>query len=129
MVKSCTKFSEVKDGDNCGTIAKDNNISLSTLNKWNPVTADSKCTQLQVGENLCFSSKEIGAAPIQTSKPSPTQDTLDPESTKGPNGISTPLPYNPHMVTNCARFYKVRDGDDCVTIGSKNGLSLNNICK
>jgi hypothetical protein len=129
MVKSCTKFSEVKTAITVGR-SQWIIIFLFPHSIGGIQLPQSQNTHsYKLAKTLYFSSKEIGAAPIQTSKPSLTQDTLDLESTEGPNGISTPLPYNPHRVTNCALFYKVNDGDNCVTLGSKNGLSLNNICK
>lgn len=51
--------------------------------------------------------------------------TATPTTTTTPgNGISTPLPTQPGMTTNCNKFYKVKSGDICANIATVNGISL-----
>jgi LysM repeat protein len=52
-----------------------------------------------------------------------TITTVTPPTTSG-NGITTPTPTQPGMVSNCNKFYKVTDDDGCETIADKNGITL-----
>lgn len=49
-----------------------------------------------------------------TSSPTPT------------NGVSTPMPIQTGMVSNCNTFYLVQPNDECGTIASSHGISLAN---
>ncbi|KAH7029918.1 uncharacterized protein B0I36DRAFT_245050, partial [Microdochium trichocladiopsis] len=38
------------------------------------------------------------------------------------NGIATPTPTQPGMTPNCDRFYLVKSGDTCASIGAQHGI-------
>nr|CEG04733.1 unnamed protein product [Fusarium clavum] len=46
------------------------------------------------------------------------------ETTKGDNGITTPLPIQPGMVDNCDRFHFVEKNTGCLGIASDYGLNV-----
>ncbi|EHL01784.1 hypothetical protein M7I_2135 [Glarea lozoyensis 74030] len=54
----------------------------------------------------------------------PTQPPVTTTSTTPGNGIQTPQPTQPGMVSNCDAFYFVSPGDRCQMIADKNGISL-----
>lgn len=52
--------------------------------------------------------------------------TQTPTLTNSPtpsNGVSTPLPIQPHMVGNCNAFHFVVENENCVTIAAKYAIS------
>jgi hypothetical protein len=53
------------------------------------------------------------------------QPSTTPNTTTTPgNGISTPLPTQTGIVSNCDAFYKVIQGDNCASIAAANGITL-----
>ena len=113
MTTNCDEFYLVQVGDQCGTIASSNGISLAHFYEWNPAVGTT-CTGLWGDTYVCISI--IGASPTITTPPSTT--------TSSGNGITTPTPIQPGMVGNCDAFYFVKSGDQCGTIASSNGISL-----
>ncbi|KAK2592632.1 hypothetical protein QQS21_009659 [Conoideocrella luteorostrata] len=109
MVSNCNKFYFVKDGDRCPGIAASNGISEADLLKWNPKIG-STCTDLWKDVYVCVGA--IGDSGTPT----------DP-----PNGIQTPSPLHPEMINVCAKFYKVRDGEGCVQVAAKNGITVDDL--
>ncbi|KAK1835027.1 hypothetical protein QBC39DRAFT_251447 [Podospora conica] len=49
--------------------------------------------------------------------------TISPTSTTG-NGIPTPTPTQPGLVSNCDAFHLVKLGDTCATIPRANGITV-----
>ena len=111
MTDKCNKFDLVQSGDICDTIAAKYNIPLSSFYAWNPAIGSS-CADLDLGYYVCVGT--IGYTP-----PSST-------SSAG-NGITTPRPYEPGMVSDCTRFYLVRSGDTCAGIASSQGITVSEI--
>jgi LysM domain len=108
MVATCNKFYLVQSGDECGTIASNEDISLDDFYSWNPAVG-TNCTDLDVGDYVCVDI--IGFTPTTTT------------STPG-DGITTPTPIQTGMVSTCNKFYLVQSGDECGTIASDEGISL-----
>ncbi|KAJ4353251.1 uncharacterized protein N0V89_004978 [Didymosphaeria variabile] len=52
----------------------------------------------------------------------PSTTTTQALTTTG-NGIATPSPTQPEMITDCNKFYFVKSGDTCASIASANNLS------
>lgn len=104
MVANCNKFALVNSGDSCDSLAFWNGVTgTGWVKLWNPaVGAD--CSNLKVGTYMC-----VGVIPT----PTPT--------TVGQNGIATPLPTQPGMVSNCNNFVIVLPGDTC------NGVAFYNV--
>ncbi|KAF2750973.1 carbohydrate-binding module family 50 protein [Sporormia fimetaria CBS 119925] len=120
MVTNCDAFYKVKIGDECSTIASTHGITLSQFTTWNP-RAGSDCSGLWADAYACVSI--IGHTPT----PTPTRTsstTASPSPTRPANGIETPQPAQPGMVSNCDKFYKVKTGDGCSGIAASNGITL-----
>ncbi|GAW24990.1 hypothetical protein ANO14919_145880 [Xylariales sp. No.14919] len=56
----------------------------------------------------------------------PTTTTAPTTTTSLGNGIATPTPYRPSMVSDCDEFHLVNNGDTCTSIASNRGISLAN---
>jgi hypothetical protein len=52
MITTCRRFHLVQSGDKCGTIASENNISLSDFYRWNPGVGSS-CGSLWLDYYVC----------------------------------------------------------------------------
>jgi hypothetical protein len=62
----------------------------------------------------------LGLSNTTTSKPTPI-----PSSTKPPgNGIATPLPTQPDIVSSCDAFHLVKANEPCNTMASSYGITL-----
>lgn len=106
----------VVDGDGCTAIAQEYGISMRQLMDYNPeVKAD--CSGLWLGYYVCVSI--IGVEPTTTTTTSTTSTPT--------NGISTPTPTRPGMVSNCDAFYNVKSGDECGVIARNHGISVNQL--
>lgn len=110
IVDNCDAFYLVKSGDTCDSIIAANRITLSQLLAWNP-SAGASCAGLWANAYACISI--IGV------DPSPTSITSTSTITKPPgNGVTTPLPTQIGMVTNCNKFHFVQGGQTCATIAA-----------
>ncbi|OIW22418.1 hypothetical protein CONLIGDRAFT_587445, partial [Coniochaeta ligniaria NRRL 30616] len=118
IVSNCNKFYFVQPGTACSTVPSANGITQAQLFAWNSgVNAD--CSGLWASVWVC-----VGV--IGGSQPTTTSKTTSTTTTKG-NGVATPTPTQPGMVTNCRSFYKVADGDNCDTISTKTKVSVKNL--
>ncbi|KAL4920060.1 hypothetical protein BDW62DRAFT_199150 [Aspergillus aurantiobrunneus] len=89
-------------------------VSLSQLVSYNPeVKAD--CSGLWLGYYVCVSI--IGVEPTTTTTTTSTST----------NGISTPTPIRPGMISNCDAFYNVQSGDGRAVIARNHGISVNQL--
>lgn len=116
MTKDCNKFYLVQSGDSCQGIVTRHGITLDDLYKWNPAVGTT-CSSLWGNTHVCVG--VVGFTPV----PSTTTTRPSSTSTTPGNGISTPTPTQPAMVSNCVRFYFVKSGDSCTAIASANGIS------
>ncbi|RTE80388.1 hypothetical protein BHE90_005106 [Fusarium euwallaceae] len=103
--------------------------------KWNPSLTET-CDNFQEGYAYCIQAKE---APVSstTSKPettvqsetttlvpSKTTPTMTTTTTTAGNGVETPDPVQPGIVSNCDKFYLVQKGEGCASIAAKHGITL-----
>lgn len=116
MVDNCDAFHMVRSGDNCATIAGDYGITRAQLLEWN-TGVGAGCTSLWLDYYVCVSI--IGQGPTGTITTSTT--------TKPTNGVSTPTPTRPGMVSNCDAFHMVKDGDQCAAISKTYGITLDQL--
>lgn len=124
MVGNCAKFHWVAQGTTCSQILSYNKISLADFATWNPsVKAD--CSGLWANVNVCVGL--IGGSPTPTTI-STTSTTIQPTKTVG-NGIATPTPVQPGMVSNCKKFHYVSEGNVCSQITSYEKISLADFVK
>lgn len=102
MVNYCNKFVMVNPGDTCDIISFWNGVGGGQWVKlWNGLSED--CSNLQVNKYACIGI--IGGTP-----------------TTGANGVATPSPTHPGMVSNCNKFLYARPGDTCDGISFWNGV-------
>ncbi|KAH6953500.1 hypothetical protein DER45DRAFT_587025 [Fusarium avenaceum] len=109
MVGNCNKFHMVTSTTTCSSIRDYYKISLADFGKWNPaVGAD--CANLWAGYNVCIG--VIGGTP-----------------TKPGNGIETPSPIQPNLVSNCKKFHKVTPTTTCASIQKYYKISMAQLAK
>ncbi|KAI1151806.1 hypothetical protein F4825DRAFT_451089 [Nemania diffusa] len=114
LIASCTTFYLAASGDTCTKIVNlYGTFTLSDFYAWNPAVG-SDCTGLQAKVYYC-----VGIPGTPTAMPTTSTTT-----TSTGNGIATPTPIQPGMVSNCDVFYFVQSGDGCQVIADKNGITL-----
>jgi len=122
IVSNCDKFYFVKSGDSCASIAASNGIQTSQFLSWNPSTGDN-CAGLWANAYACVHAIGAVAPPTTTTKPA------TPTTTSPGNGIATPSPTQPGMVSNCDKFHLVKSGEYCVDIAAKYGISTKQLAQ
>jgi len=95
MVSNCNKFAYVNPGDTCDGIGFWNGIGGQWVKLWNGI--EEACLSIQAKTYVC-----VGLI--------------------SGNGITTPTPAHPGMVSNCNKFAYVNPGDTCDGIGFWNGI-------
>ncbi|KAG7139404.1 LysM domain-containing protein like [Verticillium longisporum] len=122
MVGNCNKFHYISEGDRCQDILSYQKITLADFFKWNPAVK-SDCSGLWSKTHAC-----VGVIGGQAPPPTPT--TTKPTTTKPPgNGVTTPTPTQPGMVTNCNKFHFVSPGNTCQQIVSYQKITMANFVK
>jgi len=128
MVENCDLFYKVKTGDTCEAISSANGLTVDDFILWNTDIGGHACTGLWIDYYVCIST--VGHTPSKsttTSSSSRSTRTSTISITTTVNGISTPTPSQPGMVSNCDSFYKVKSGDTCENIASANGITVNDL--
>ncbi|KAI0190612.1 hypothetical protein F4808DRAFT_401018 [Astrocystis sublimbata] len=118
-VQSTSQCSEytVRSGDDCVAISKKFNISWAQLLSWNP-TIDKTCSNSLggfTGKKICVSNP-LGnfALPMNSVVPTSVATTAAPLATPVPDGTN-------HY---CGEYYLVASGEDCSTITTKYGITM-----
>ncbi|KAJ6789644.1 hypothetical protein PWT90_08276 [Aphanocladium album] len=111
MVDNCNKFHYISTGNTCDQITSYNHISQEDFAAWNP-NVGKQCSGMWANAYACVG--VIGGTATTTSS-TPTQPTG--------NGVSTPTPTQPGMVTNCNKFHYIWSGNTCDQITSYNQIS------
>ncbi|KAJ4158452.1 uncharacterized protein LMH87_008978 [Akanthomyces muscarius] len=107
MVDNCNKFHYIYKGNTCGQITSYNGITQEQFARWNPQIGQ-QCTGLLADAYACVG--VIGEKPLPT-------------STTPSNGIQTPQPTQPGMVTYCKQFHYIYKGNTCDQITSYHHIS------
>jgi hypothetical protein len=110
MVTNCKTFYLVAAGDQCGLNTTANGITLADFYAWNPAVG-SECESLWAQHYVCVGVIGGTAAPT----------TVSPG-----NGVATPTPIQPGMITTCKKFHRVVSGDHCALIATAAGFTLAN---
>lgn len=120
MVGNCAKFHYAAQGVSCSQIISYEKISLADFYAWNPsVNAD--CSGMWAEVNVCVGVIGGTKPTTTTAKPSTT--------TSAGNGITTPTPTQPGMVSDCEKFHYVSEGDTCGQIISYEKTNLASFTK
>jgi hypothetical protein len=119
MVTNCNKFHYIAKGVVCSQVTSYQKISLADFVKWNPTVKDD-CTGMQAEVNVCVGVIG-GSTPIPTPTPTPTKSAG--------NGVQTPQPTQPGMVTNCNKFHYIAKGVVCSQVTSYQKISLADFVK
>lgn len=120
MVGNCNKFYFVNKNQGCTEVATLNGITFAQLLAWN-TGIGSNCEGLWANTNVC-----VG---LIGSTPTPSKTSVPPTTPTPTNGVTTPLPTQPGMVSNCDRFYFVNTGDACQNIATANGITVADFVK
>ncbi|OTA84782.1 carbohydrate-binding module family 50 protein [Hypoxylon sp. CO27-5] len=116
-VSDCSWWIVAASTDTCEAIADANGISVSDFELvYNP-SVGTVCA-LNVGQSYCVE-RNFGIPPVTT-----TTTTSAPTSTTTGNGITTPTPSQPGMVSNCNKFDFVNPDDSCSAIAARNGITV-----
>lgn len=102
--ENCDAFHVVKPGDQCDTIASEHGITVAQLKSWN-AEINSACSNLWIDYYVCTHVPGAVLQSITTSAPTPSN-----------------TPTMPGIAPTCDRFYKVKSGDQCDTIASRNQI-------
>ncbi|KAH6687771.1 hypothetical protein F5X68DRAFT_239179 [Plectosphaerella plurivora] len=133
-------------------------VNLGDFMRWNPIVTPESCAAglLPEGVSYCADgpaevvttstitttstvSSSTAKPPTTTTRPTTPTSTIKPTTTVKPtttssakptgNGISTPQPTQSGMVSNCNKFYKIKDGDNCDKIASAHKIPVTVIPK
>ncbi|KAI8692433.1 hypothetical protein NCS56_00000100 [Fusarium sp. Ph1] len=109
MVSNCNKFHLVSSTTTCTSIQNYYKINLADFTKWNPAIG-SKCTALWANYHVC-----IGVISGTPTNPG--------------NGVSTPSPIQPGMVSNCKKFHLVSSTTTCASIQNYYKITMAQLAK
>ncbi|GKT54691.1 lysM domain-containing protein [Colletotrichum tofieldiae] len=119
MVTNCNKFHWIAKGVGCSAVISYQKITREDFVRWNPTVLDD-CSGMWAEVNVCVG--VIGGA-ITTTTTKPTT------TTSVGNGVATPQPTQPGMVTNCKKFHYVAEGVVCSQIISYQKITLADFVK
>ncbi|WQF88125.1 Putative LysM domain-containing protein [Colletotrichum destructivum] len=137
-IKDCTWWFVTGASDTCERVTATYGITQAQLVSYNPVLSTS-CT-FTTGNSYCIE-QNWGAAPApappSTTAPSvPTTLTTTTTTTRAAtttttpgNGVATPTPIQPGMVSNCNKFYFVASGVTCSKVLGDENISLADFVK
>ncbi|KAI2765953.1 hypothetical protein CBS147339_6385 [Penicillium roqueforti] len=123
MVSDCDEFYLVVSGDDCATIASDYDISLTNFYAWNPAVG-STCASLWVDDYVCVGVAASSSSAVVTTARATTFVTTTVTSGSSSAPSATPSPIESGMVDNCDAYHLVISGDECATIASDAGITL-----
>ncbi|KAH7016497.1 uncharacterized protein B0I36DRAFT_369018 [Microdochium trichocladiopsis] len=119
MTTNCRRFYKVQPGDTCDAIIAAAGIYGPNFYIWNPEVKED-CSGLWAGYYCCL--QNVAGPSITLTPAVPSTTTAPPPTTPTGNGVTTPLPIQSGMTTNCRRFYKVQPGDTCDAIIAASGI-------
>tara|TARA_R110002003_G_scaffold269_7_gene17997 strand:- start:374 stop:811 length:438 start_codon:yes stop_codon:yes gene_type:complete len=113
MVTNCNEFHWIAKGVVGSQAISYQKFTLADLVKWNPTVKDN-CSGMWAEVNVCVG--VIGGTTTTT--------TPKPSSTKTANGVQTPQPSQPGMVTNRNKFHWIAKGVSCSQVISYQKITL-----
>ncbi|KAK0707744.1 hypothetical protein B0H67DRAFT_543028 [Lasiosphaeris hirsuta] len=118
--KYCVWWIDIDGPWTCQDVNTIFGLSTDDFISWNPSLAK-PCNTLPTNTSFCVSSLESLHTPFPVVTTTTTSPPPRPTTT---NGIATPSPIQPGMVSNCAAFYLTQPGDTCAGIASASGVAL-----
>jgi len=103
-VTNCNKFHWIAKGVTCSQVTSYQKITLADFVKWNP-SVGNDCTGMWAEVQVCVCIIGGGST---ASPPAVASTTIS-----AGNGVQTPQPTQPGMVTNCKKFHWVAEGVTC----------------
>ncbi|KAH6688815.1 LysM domain protein [Leptodontidium sp. MPI-SDFR-AT-0119] len=146
-ISTCSAWHDVVATDTCASIIATYGITLAQFILYNPIAGSTTSCTLLTGFDFCVQIN-YGVTTISTSTSTSTSTSSSTTSssssvlttattlststtvasttttTSTGNGISTPTPYQVGITTSCGSFYLVVSGDQCGTIATAAGISL-----
>ncbi|KAB8229013.1 uncharacterized protein BDW43DRAFT_322438 [Aspergillus alliaceus] len=121
VASSCTKYHLVHPGDTCYTTQdKYGAFTLEQFYSWNP-SIGKGCIGIQPGYYVCVGT-ESRSTISETRTPGST--TPIPSNTSKESPASDPQPHQTGVPANCNKWHYVVDGDECETIATRCGITL-----
>ncbi|KAG9195645.1 hypothetical protein G6011_00766 [Alternaria panax] len=114
MVANCNKFHFINQGVVCSQVISYQKITSEDFVKWNPTVKDDR-SGMWANVNVCVGVIEGGSSPTPT--------------TSAGNGIQTPQPTQPDMISSCKKFHYAAEGVVCSQLTSYNKISLADFVK
>ncbi|KAE8167889.1 hypothetical protein BDV40DRAFT_311378 [Aspergillus tamarii] len=119
---SCTKYHLVHPGDTCYTIQnKYGTFTLEQFYFWNP-SIGKGCIGIQPGYYVCVDTESMSSTVSVT--PTTGSSTAIPSKTSKGSSASDPQPHQTGIPANCNKWHYVVDRDECETIATKYGITL-----
>jgi LysM repeat protein len=107
----CSKTIEVNKGESCLKIAENNGLGMPALNILNP---NLKCGALKAGDKLCVAATISGGAPANTNN----------NNNNSNSNTNTNNNTEEKKKEGCQNQYHSQKGDDCESISSKFGITI-----
>ncbi|KAB8246220.1 hypothetical protein BDV35DRAFT_231250 [Aspergillus flavus] len=119
---SCAKYHLVHPGDTCYTIQDEyGDFTLEQFYSWNP-SIGKGCIGIQPGYYVCVGTESKSTSISMT--PTTGSSTAIPSKTSEGSSASDPQPHQTGIPANCNKWHYVVDGDECETIATKYGITL-----
>ncbi|KAH6679949.1 LysM domain-containing protein [Plectosphaerella plurivora] len=120
-IKTCSYWFDNDGTIPCANMPGEWGITMENFLKWNP-SITSACGNFNLQQSYCVESPS--APPPQSTT---TTSTAPATTTVPSNGIATPSPTQPGMVTNCNRFHFVKKDSSCSDVLTANSISLSQL--
>ncbi|KAL2201647.1 putative LysM domain protein [Sarocladium strictum] len=135
-ISSCSAWVQHSYGLTCDMITRNFGMTFVQFEEWNPSVSmlDNDCDMIK-GLYYCVEINYISyitsttASQTTTTSSSATVTTKTTTTTSHGNGIATPSPVQPGIVSNCNKFHVVKDTTTCQGIADYNKISLADFLK
>ncbi|KAH6625097.1 LysM domain-containing protein [Boeremia exigua] len=126
--KYCSWWLDYESVGSCVDMLEANYINLEEFRRWNP-SVNAACGNLAVGKSYCIETTDepAASAPASASSSAALTSASSLRSSVGNNGIETPLPTQPGMVSNCAGFHYIGPNTVCSQVLSYQKISVGDL--
>lgn len=123
------KWDVVVDGDNCGSMASDNHITIDKFFAWNPAVSKDCATNFWLDQAYCVGRSSVSTSATTTTSKVTTSSKLVTSSKPTTTKPSAPAPTHTGQPANCNKWDVVEDGDGCWSMANDSGISLDQFYK